>query len=998
MGKKKRSKKSVPKERSIDNNGGTQNADPAVLQEPSSLPPQVPEFSESQHTAVNMELTDQAQSYLQGTVRDVGVTRTAAALIDPDHSDEKRSKENGIKKGKMAVASSIDQVNAIAEDLENIVADQSVPEHKPPTKRDAAGSQTNLRGTAETVSSHVPHHGIDPGLTTQEALQDIIARDAPVPLNAREAARMRSTGDSDKHQLLDPWAHIRQRVIAAQANIPRDEIQSTTSLGLDLDDMPSYDLRRSPSGMHQDQSTQVASKDMVGMLPSDMAKMRLQAVTNIMRHARNPAVSLKNVHNISDWRESASNLNIATISKGSKNSLGSASKSHEMVAGRDMTLMRDRMLTDALIAETGANSKGKHLNKSLYALSKSQLAGSNSKLNASSAATLRVMSREILGLDDGADCTSTAVTALGARKKSRDDCLGPVTSSVQSILDAPEPRKSRLHRVENTRKDLGWIGLKMREFKLWRLRRRHENQFTVPIFRRRIKIIESELGTGVSALFVFLRSMFLVDLVLMVMWVSFIILPALIHPSDLEHQPFEFLNIFNGEGYMATTLFFYGGYGNEFGSFDMDMAYICVAIMHFVVSLFFLLHLFAQQFIRQQDSTEEALEDNDLPFCTAVFTPYDHSVENKRQIELLRKRISNQIRELLAVTLKEEMILSCWQKIVLYTRRILLNVVMLGIYTLAGYIILLLIDTGTKQTDDENDSTFAFINALAISGMNVFLPFLLTYLTIWESWSKKETENRLRIARSMVVRIGTLSVVIFSIINVDDAEYCLHTRVGQEFYRLMLADAVVSIGVTLSYHWGMAMINKMFYGLEAKVDFDMPMHILEIVYKQAIIWIGAVFSPIIVVIAPINLWLTFVVKQWTFERYVKLPDDYYTASKSTKFFLIVMLLNLLVCFIPVAYIAYKKPVDCGPSEGDPSMWYAVQNLVNEGPGALADFLRFIFEPSFLVPVIVVLGCFMYYQRAANRKQIRKLRSARAQLRMERSDKRYLLKVFGVGDM
>lgn len=85
----------------------------------------------------------------------------------------------------------------------------------------------------------------------------------------------------------------------------------------------------------------------------------------------------------------------------------------------------------------------------------------------------------------------------------------------------------------------------------------------------------------------------------------------------------------------------------------------------------------------------------------------------------------------------------------------------------------------------------------------------------------------------------------------------------------------------------------------------MPKNVLEVVYRQAVIWIGTSFCPILPGIGLISFTIMFFVKKHTYLRTAMLPLRYYSASRSSTFFMVTLLLSLIVVFIPVGFIVAK---------------------------------------------------------------------------------------------
>ena len=263
-----------------------------------------------------------------------------------------------------------------------------------------------------------------------------------------------------------------------------------------------------------------------------------------------------------------------------------------------------------------------------------------------------------------------------------------------------------------------------------------------------------------------------------------------------------------------------------------------------------------------------------------------------------------------------------------------------------------------------------YATTIAITVGNLLLPFLFSYLTHFEEYDPK-TQLMIDLVRNIVIRLSGLMVIIGGHINsnksVKQCVYCLlvinclyrcgyyetedhqqacdngnflnvsscarricwETAVGVEFYRLTVLDLLTQILVIISLDiWRV----KCF----AKLEFNIPKHVLDIVYSQTICWMGLFFAPLLSLITLIKLLSLFYIRLSYLKNWCQPSKTFYEVNKmlykhsSCNFFLqasrtssllnIFLLVSFVFSFIPIAYILGEMSPSnaCGPFR-DPSI-------------------------------------------------------------------------------
>jgi hypothetical protein len=141
-------------------------------------------------------------------------------------------------------------------------------------------------------------------------------------------------------------------------------------------------------------------------------------------------------------------------------------------------------------------------------------------------------------------------------------------------------------------------------------------------------------------------------------------------------------------------------------------------------------------------------------------------------------------------------------------------------------------------------------------------------------------------------------------------------------------------------------------------EFDLPKSILDLIYTQALLWLGMIFSPVIPFIVVVNLFFLFYVKRYSLTLNLALSKDgAYRSARVNFTFLLLLLITLLGCLIPIGFtIAALRPSqECGPFRTNETFYavieHRIEQLDNCQSQAVAGYFTSI---GFMIPVILLL--------------------------------------------
>lgn len=282
------------------------------------------------------------------------------------------------------------------------------------------------------------------------------------------------------------------------------------------------------------------------------------------------------------------------------------------------------------------------------------------------------------------------------------------------------------------------------------------------------------------------------------------------------------------------------------------------------------------------------------------------------------------------------------------------------------------------------------------------MPLLFKAVARFERYDTPTMAASITLARSFVTKIAAIYIIVVALYIAHRFDYAgWEYAVGQNFYQLVWTNFAFSALSTVFFGiFGVLVRGRGGY------EFQLADNTLEVIYEQALVWIGVVYAPVVILISLVTGAALFFVKKFTLTTFGKPPRRVYNSYSQNIYFLLFLLLTLGLMAFPTFFsITQFKPTSgpYAPVVSATRANYTLAAIYQIIPDGIAEinsqFLRdafsFLGSIGFVGPVICVLSLWIYYLRALNLKRLRKTQKLAREVRAERADKKFLLKYYKV---
>lgn len=186
--------------------------------------------------------------------------------------------------------------------------------------------------------------------------------------------------------------------------------------------------------------------------------------------------------------------------------------------------------------------------------------------------------------------------------------------------------------------------------------------------------------------------------------------------------------------------------------------------------------------------------------------------------------------------------------------------------------------------------------------------------------------------------------------------------------------------------------------LAARAEFDVAAQIIDLMYKQCLIWCGTVYCPLLPALGTLNMLASFKITRYNVVNFGKNSEKNVGAGNSDRFNLDLLLATVAITFIPCTNFLLSSHQRCGPFtrfEGDRYMVFDFYLEAGFAPSSIKSTLLYLVEPLILLAIFVVLMLVLYFTDKVEDKAQRHLEAAMSLLSQENKEKKHLIALHNI---
>ncbi|XP_070811155.1 transmembrane channel-like protein 5 [Pituophis catenifer annectens] len=526
-------------------------------------------------------------------------------------------------------------------------------------------------------------------------------------------------------------------------------------------------------------------------------------------------------------------------------------------------------------------------------------------------------------------------------------------------------------------------------------------------WQKALKDIGSQFGTSIHSYFVFLTWLLMFNIFSFLINFSFLAIPQLIaaQPNHLSFTSLEFLT---GAGYFTNTVLYSGFYTNgtianieNASPYYMQLAYIFTIGIYFIICFLSLIYSMAKSF-RNHIVMPQMHSGN----AAKLLCIWDFNVVDEKAVQMNQKNISTQIKETLSEMHIESLKLSPKQRILRLSIHLAMWFLSLGfaVASCAGIYFFSLVNLefflNEKNTQLENEAA-TLILPIVVSLLNHVMPFLYSFSRLVEKFTYPRHQIYTAIIRNVILKISIIGILCYywlNIVALSKVE-CWETFIGQDIYRLLIADFVCCLLGSFFGEFLLRIIGTKCWKKLGVPEFDIARNVLDLIYAQTLTWIGIFFAPLLPAIQMITFFIIICVKKISLLQNCQPPRKAWRGSQMNTIFVFLLFFPSFTGVLSVVAVTVwrRKPSEvCGPFRGLTAPFEAISGWISDltsspSSGWVVWIYHNLIESThffFILSIIVLMFIYFFLQIIKGRKTMVKL--LQEQIANAGKDKMFLL--------
>uniref|UniRef100_A0A034VS87 Transmembrane channel-like protein 5 n=1 Tax=Bactrocera dorsalis TaxID=27457 RepID=A0A034VS87_BACDO len=537
---------------------------------------------------------------------------------------------------------------------------------------------------------------------------------------------------------------------------------------------------------------------------------------------------------------------------------------------------------------------------------------------------------------------------------------------------------------------------------------------TLEIWYDEVKTIEGHFGCNVSSYFKFLRWLLMLNVFVLFCVVCFVIFPQLLYNTTANEINLNetvladkyvgnssetasglLMDVFTGEGYLQNSLLFYSGYSNAtfrlhpaLSQYSLPHAYfmtmLVLYLLIFIVISTKMARVYRISFIQAAGGGRAIL-------VAKTFCAWDFGISNRKAAELKHIAIFAEFKAVLNERAVPKRKPTVWWRIWIFCSRAIAHVLVATIIGGAGVGVWILL----KELDSTDDvSGWRTLSTAGILNLTMLLmQSVLSWISRMEDYRSPRRTLHIALLRNFLLEAVIISVLVYFLLTKSYSQ-CWETHIGQELYRFIITDSFICLIIIPFCCVTRALLSSIYWPWLGRPDFDISQKSLGLVYNQTLLWLGLLFSPLLVAIIVCKLFLKFYINKALLLHLCKPSCHIWRSAQTQTLYLVFTFVSVLGVILTLGYIMTQLPMSaqCGPFRDSGYMFQIFIDgvLKLRENQTLWRILTLLVRPAAVGIMLVTLSALVYYLRAKSRARRLMVKLLKEMIYLEAKDKEFLL--------
>uniref|UniRef100_A0A1B6C112 TMC domain-containing protein n=1 Tax=Clastoptera arizonana TaxID=38151 RepID=A0A1B6C112_9HEMI len=463
-------------------------------------------------------------------------------------------------------------------------------------------------------------------------------------------------------------------------------------------------------------------------------------------------------------------------------------------------------------------------------------------------------------------------------------------------------------------------------------------------------------------------------------------------------------------GHLTDSFMYYGGYSvgtqEDLQTYSTPKAYFFTSLFAYLFTFIIISVRMARSYRKSFIETSGGLKH---VYAHKVFCGWDFSIATEKAAKLKSEAIARELKDNLEEDLRAELLQSnCIHDIYVKFMRIIINALFLFVLTGTGVLVHFLLHRSllsklgnisgevirvvlNDESATEPGTGESMLLSVVVTTILIVIPKFFSWVVRFEEYRRPRTSLYVTMVRTFLLELVVVAILVVFWLQ-RDILLCWETSLGQEVYRLIMADFIVAVVAMTIAEFIRSRLNEWYPRIGAP-GFDISRNTLNLIHNQTLFWVGFFFSPLLSFVMVVKMYLTFHIKKFGLLRNCEPSSRSWRATQTETLFFVFTFIALLCVLVAYGYIITRVYTsDCGLFSGSNYMYEKILEhafQLQKG-NDFWDFLMFLTKPGVVAGVLLTMCAGVYYLRAQSIAQMQMVKILRQMLYAEAKDKEYLL--------